>query len=80
MKMKMSLSVNELSSYVRRQIKYFIPDEYSCSEKKVLEATEIALDRCETCFKHILLPGYHNEQEVLFSHLHMDQYATFCIF
>lgn len=40
-----------------------------------------ALDRCENCFKHILLPGYHLEnQEVLFSHLHMDQYATFLYF
>lgn len=78
--MKMSLSANELSNYVRRQIEYFMPDEYRYSEKKFFKATEIALDRCETCFKHILLPGYHNKQEVNFSHFHMDQYATFLYF
>lgn len=29
--------------------------------RKILEAIEIALDRWETCYKYIFLPGYHNK-------------------
>lgn len=78
--MKTSLSEQELARYVKKQIEIFMPDGYGVNEQHFLSALKIALDRCEGCFKHILVPGYHNEKEVLFSHLHMDQYATFLYF
>lgn len=58
-----------------------MPDKYSIDKGILAEAVNMALQRCESCFKHILLPGYKDVKgEAVFSHLHMDQYATFIYF
>lgn len=79
--MKMTMSKEELSAFVQRQLDFYIPDGYVTEHKYWLEAMGTALKRCDNCFKHILTPLYRDlNKESLFSHLHRDQYATFLYF
>lgn len=79
--MKLSLPKEKLCEYVRCQLDYFIPDGYTVSQEYFMKLIDKVLIRCENCFKHILLPGYRLDNgEAMFSHLHMDQYATFLYF
>jgi len=76
--MILSLEKADLYDYVKNQLNYFFPDKYVFSGQDTAAAFELALERCEECFKVITLGGYHdNKGNVLFSHLHGDQYATF---
>lgn len=38
---------------------------------------DLALERLEFCFKHIVVPGYNKNNMPYFYHLHSDQYCTF---
>ena len=79
--MYLSLEQSQLVEYVKKQLDLFLPDEYSIDMQVLSQGIEMALERCEACFEHILLPNYRNcEQQPIFSHLHMDQYATFLYF
>ena len=79
--MKTSLAKEEIGSFLKKQLEFYIPDGYMVDDDYWLEAITIALDRCDNCFKHILMPGYRDEKgESIFSHLHRDQYATFLYF
>lgn len=80
--MKMTLSKDELSVYTQKQLDFYIPDGYAIDEKCWTEAIDTALQRCDSCFKHIIIPQYRSREngESLFSHLHRDQYATFIYF
>lgn len=78
--MKLSLEKRMLMEYTKRQLEFYVPDGYIISDEVFEISLEIALDRCEKCFKHILLPGYHKEKNVFFYHLHQDQHATFLYF
>lgn len=79
--MKMSMDKNAMCIYVKRQLDFYLPDERE-ADMDILEAyVPMALERCEKCFRHILLPGYREETgEAAFSHLHMDQWGTFLYF
>lgn len=78
--MKLSLDKKQLMNYVRRQLDFYMPDDYQVSDEIMKNSLEAALERCENCFRHILLPGYREGKEAVFSHLHADQYATFLYF
>ena len=79
--MKTSLAKEEIGNFLKKQLEFYIPDGYMVNDDYWLEAITIALDRCDNCFKHILMLGYRDEKgESLFSHLHRDQYATFLYF
>lgn len=78
--MRTSLNRNELNNYVIKQLENYIPDGYQVDKKILDDGIDIALLRCEKCFMHILLPGYRDEEGAVFSHLHMDQYASFIYF
>ncbi len=75
--MKLTLNKSDLLKYVDNQAGYFFPDGIRLQGDNVNSAFELALERCEKCFDNIILPGYHDENGVIFSHLHSDQYATF---
>lgn len=79
--MKMTMTKEELSTFVERQLNFYIPDGYVIQQEYWLEAIDTALQRCDNCFKHVLTPQYRDSnKESLFSHLHRDQYATFLYF
>lgn len=76
-----SLKPESLSKYLKCQIQHFIPD-YTFVDGMIYPTDiQIALDKCENCFKHIKNPGYSDEKDqTFFSHLHADQYASFLVF
>lgn len=78
--MNTTLSQKELSKYVIMQLETFFPDGHRFSNDLFCKGVETALFRCEECFKHILIPGYCDNNGSVFSHLHMDQYASFLYF
>ena len=73
------LGEQRLYKYVSSQIDSFFPDGKSfCADDDIYKAYLIALGRVENCFKHIILPGFSDEEGNSFlSHLHTDQYAMF---
>ena len=79
--MKMTLSFNELYSYILRQLNFFFPDKHCIVDCELMKnALNTALQRTEECFKHILLKGYSENGNALFNHLHSDQYSQFLYF
>ena len=73
--MILSLSRDELFSYVTKQAEMYFPDKRATEGDK--RAFNLALERVEYCFGHIKTRGYHDKREPFFYHLHMDQYSTF---
>lgn len=79
--MYVSLEQKQLEKYIEKQLDVYLPDGYLVDEQILSLGIGRALERCEACFEHILLPNYRNaKKEAFFSHLHMDQYATFLYF
>ncbi|TYP75733.1 serine acetyltransferase [Paenibacillus methanolicus] len=76
-----SLSMQELQTYVFRQLDHFFPDgRLSPRDPRIDEAFQDALDRAEYCFRHVALRSYHREGVTFLSHLHSDQYTMFLWF
>lgn len=79
--MKQTLSAEEISVFTKKQLDFYIPDGYTISQTYWDDAVRVALERCDQCFQHILIPQYRtSDGESTFSHLHRDQYATFLYF
>lgn len=74
------LNSDELLYYLTKQINTFFPDGQRNDNRILKKSINNALERCEYCFKHIKNEQYYFEGNVLFSHLHADQYATFLYF
>ncbi|MWC30902.1 serine acetyltransferase [Paenibacillus sp. MMS18-CY102] len=78
---KLTLTVDELQSYVFHQLNHFFPDKrLSLTEKRFSQSIYQALERTEYCFQHIALKSFHHEGTTFFSHLHSDQYTLFLWF
>ena len=75
--MQLSVSVDELKSYVGRQLDHFFPDQYKMEGPDVDRAFNLGLERLEFCFKHITFPAYNDGKQTYFSYMHSDQYAQF---
>lgn len=85
--MELSLSKEELQSYIASQLEHRFPDRKSCMDFNELinrKAFEEALQRVEYCFKHISVRGYSaidkyggGVAQSFFNHLHSDQYSQF---
>lgn len=78
-----SLSKDELTKYVGKQLVNLFPDtqEFVCEGgADMRRAMDMALERTERCFSHIKVRGYREGNQVRFYHLHSDQYATFLWF
>lgn len=78
--MHCSLKMGELKEYIGCQLEQFMPDKYKFTGNDIDTALRDALDRVEYCFKHIGQRHYWHDGQVIFSHLHGDQYATFLYF
>lgn len=79
--MKQTLSAEALAAFTQKQLDFYIPDGCIIDQTIWADAVHTALQRCDKCFQHILIPQYKNDDgESTFSHLHRDQYATFLYF
>lgn len=78
--MKTSLHKINLAEYVNTQINNFFPDKHTISNIELVKFINKALERVEYCFKHVTLPNYFNNNEVIFNHLYSDHYVVFLWF
>lgn len=79
--MILSLSSQDLLSYICRQAEHLFPDGVAFVGNDVKSAFSLGLDRLENSIKTVTLPGYHsNAGEPTFSHMHADQYAQLLYF
>lgn len=65
--MKSTLTENEISDLVKKQLEYYIPDGYVVKDNEHWkESIAVALKRCDNCFRHVLLPGYRADRGGVF--------------
>lgn len=79
--MKMSLTEQELSRYVAKQLSNYFPDQQQHS-LDIVAIMNKALQRIDYCFRHIRRKYYQSlddngESQTLFNHLNSDHYASF---
>jgi len=74
--MKMSIDSAKLIKYVGCQIETFFPDE-SIDIIELGRHSDLALQRTEYCFSKVNSKYFWDGNEVVFNHLHADQYAMF---
>ena len=72
-----SLSIDEIADYTSRQLNYFFPDDTIVELKQYKYCLQLALDKLEFCYRHVVLKHYCNGTEAIFNHLHSDQYLMF---
>ncbi|MCM3750204.1 hypothetical protein M3223_22975 [Paenibacillus pasadenensis] len=78
---KSTLNINDLKTYVMRQINNFFPDDrLSLTDPLLMKSFNQAMERSEYCFRHVALKTYHDKDTTFFSHLHSDQYSVFLWF
>lgn len=79
--MELSLSKQQLTEYVARQLYHFFPDVHiQANDPSIQQIFEQAIFRTEHCFSHIALKSFHDQGKTYFSHLHSDQYTLFLWF
>lgn len=78
--MKTSLLNIEIAGYVNNQINNFYPDNNVIPKTELLKFIDITLERINYCFKHVSLPHYYENNEVIFNHLYSDHYVVFLWF
>lgn len=74
--MRMSLSSEELTEYVVRQLTSLFPDG-GAVEGALTRPVGHALERIEHCFSRMNLKYFTEGGQTRFDHLHTDQYAMF---
>jgi len=74
---KKTLSEDGLSAYIAKQLNFIFPDKDMIHEGKLKPFVTKALKRIEHCFSKINVKYYFDGKNILFNHLHADQYATF---
>jgi serine O-acetyltransferase len=74
--MKISLSREQLTAYVARQVSQSFPDKEVESDD-LRSHLSTALERTEFCFSRVRDKYFFDGQETTFNHLHSDQYAIF---
>ena len=72
-----SISAEEISIVVARQINNMVPDISQVTNHDLLPYAEIAFKRLFNCFKGINNKYYGQGNEVNFDHLHSDHYCSF---
>lgn len=77
--MKVSLSRTQLTDYIVSQINHFYPDR-SVSTGEIRSYVEHALERVDYCFSKVKNKYFRQGNEVVFNHLHTDQYSVFLYF
>ena len=74
---RMTLSHDQLASYVTRQVNRLFDDGQPVLEDDVLALLPQALGRLEHCFVHINNKYFFDGTSAVFNHLHGDQYSMF---
>lgn len=71
-----SITSRELKKYIETQITHLMPDDIYKNGMIKDNDIQIALDKCDNCFKHVKNSAYSDDNgNSFFSHLHADQYA-----
>jgi serine O-acetyltransferase len=78
--MKISIDPPSLAEYISRQLNMFFPDPEPVSPLDIRPSVNIALARVQRCFSKIRNKYYYEDGDVIFNHLHTDQYAAFLYF
>lgn len=76
----MSLSKEELKTYLGRQMEVFTPDKYKLEGKDTDIALDLALERLEYCLVNTNFQHYSQNGQANFQHLYSDQYSQFLYF
>lgn len=75
--MKFSLTNHELSCYLCAQLNNYFPDKDLISSNQLEKHMVYAMQRVEYCFSKINNKYFFDGNNVVFNHLHADQYAMF---
>jgi serine O-acetyltransferase len=78
--MKMSITKEDLINYVAKQLNTFFPDKNEIKTNELADYIDSILERTESCFTHVNNRYFFDGKEVLFNHLHGDQYAMLLYF
>ena len=70
-----SLSADELAFLAARQVNVLFSDNHPVEPSDLVRAVSGALARLEYCFSYIGNKYFFNGRQVVFDHLHSDQYA-----
>lgn len=75
--MRMSINQYQLVEYLVRQVNNVIPDGNNIIVDDVMPYLDIIIGRTQCCFSKINNKYFFDGSEVVFNHLHADQYAMF---
>ncbi len=78
--MNMSLSKHELLDFVVTHLKTFFPDKNKIAKGELETHLDFILQRVEYCFSKVNNKYFKECGNVIFNHLHADQYAMFLYF
>ncbi len=74
--MKLSVTINQLSEYLTRQIELFYPDAMDVRTGLIKIMPDV-VERLDHCFSHVHKKYYFEQGEAVFNHLNSDHYAMF---
>jgi serine O-acetyltransferase len=70
-----SLTLDRLLAYTCRQVNTHFPDDSPVVPDEFQAFASITIERLEHCFSHINNRYFFDDNQVVFNHLHSDQYA-----
>ncbi|MBN1574477.1 MAG: serine acetyltransferase [Deltaproteobacteria bacterium] len=73
----MSLSTEELTEYLARQLNNFFPDRNEVKPMELSSPIKSTLERIEYCFSNIHSKYFFDGKDTIFNHLCSDQYSMF---
>jgi len=75
--MQLSLSLEDLASYVAAQLNNFFPDGREVAARDIRKAVGVTVERVDYCFKHSSSGRYAANGTTIFNHLYSDHYVVF---
>jgi serine O-acetyltransferase len=78
--MQLSLSKQDLQSYVSSQLNNFFPDKHLVRLSEYGSMVDIAIDRVDNCFRKVAYGRYNKDGQTILNHLYIDQYLVFVWF
>lgn len=75
--MATSLNRSDLLNYTLKQVYNFFPDSKNYNKKDIISSFNTNMERIEYCFSKIRNKYFFQNNDVLFKHLHGDQYSMF---
>lgn len=78
--MILSLSKNDLKSYVTTQLNHFFPDINKVNPLDLGGSLDIAIDKVDFCFDKVSFDRYNKNGQTILNHLYSDQYLVFLWF